>query len=175
MRHSALNLSLALAAVLVSGPAAHAGTVQVSYVQPEQFADAGRGVEAERVQTQLTRHFETLAKRWLPESQSLQVEVLDIDLAGETWPRVQAPMDVRVLKGRADWPQMTLRFTLRDGERTLASGQDRLTDMAYLMHGGALFADRGELPYEARMLEDWFRERLVLADGSGNKAAYKAR
>lgn len=174
MRNTALSLSLT--AVLVSGAAVQAGTVQVSYLDAERYADAGRGIEAERVQTQLTRHFETLARRWLPESQSLQVEVLDIDLAGETWPRVQAPMDVRVLQGRADWPQLTLRFTLRDGERTLASGQERLSDMAYLMHGASLFAGRGELPYEARMLEDWFRTRLALgADGSGNKAAYKPR
>lgn len=149
---------LAAALAAVSSPALAVGSAQVTYVQPENFTDAGFGsVERERTLQSLTEHFEALGKR-LPDGQTLRVEVLDVDLAGEVWPR--GGHEVRVLRGRADWPHMTLRYTVLDGTRTLKAGEARLADMSYLFTT-LRSQQHGDLPYEKRMLDSWFKEEIA--------------
>lgn len=140
---------------LVLAGLAQAGTVEVHFIQPEQFADAGHGIDAERVRNTLEKHLQSLGRQSLPAQQTLRIDVLDIDLAGDTRPMAGMARDLRVLKGRADWPQMHLRYTLSDGGRVIDSGDDQLSDMAYLSHPAR--HDSGvALPYEQRMLSDWF-------------------
>ncbi len=149
-------LSVALAAV--SSSVLAAGSAQVTYVQPEKFTDAGFGsIERERTLQALTQHFEALGRR-LPDGQTLRVEVLDVDLAGEVWPR--GARDVRVLRGGADWPHMTLRYTVLDGTRTVKAGEARLADMSYLFSPQRT-QQYGDLPYEKRMLDSWFKEEIA--------------
>lgn len=158
----------ARAAVLLTLAAAglaHAGQVDVSYVEPERYADAGRGIDAERVRDTLTQHLRALGEAWLPADQSLHIEVLDIDLAGELRPWITALPDVRVMTGRADWPRIELRYTLSAGERVITSGSERVSDSAYLEHP-ARGHDGVSLPYEAGMLTRWFRERFAPAAGT---------
>lgn len=148
----------ALLLTLASG-LARAGSVDVSYVEPERYADAGRGIEAERVRDDLTRLFQSLGASLLPADQALHIEVLDIDLAGELRPMYRTMQEVRVLRGRADWPRIQLRWTLSRGEQVLDSGSATVSDLAYLDHG-----DRhaeGPLPYETRMLTRWFQQRFM--------------
>lgn len=143
-------------------PSAHAaGTVDVSFVKPETYADIGRNVvDRERHLEILARHLRTLGDK-LPDGQTLKIEVLDIDLAGEE-KLTRHLSDVRVLRGRADWPRMALRYTLSAGGQTLKSGDEKLADMGYLMH--SLHAGRGDaLAYDLRMVDDWFGARFVVA------------
>ncbi len=147
---------------LILAGLAQAGTVEVHFIQPDQFADAGHGSDAERVRSTLDKHLQALGQQGLPAQQTLRIDVLDIDLAGETRPMTGLARDLRVLKGRADWPQMHLRYTLSDGDRVIASGDDQLSDMAYLSHP-ARPGSGDALPYEQRMLSDWFRSRFAAA------------
>jgi Protein of unknown function (DUF3016) len=79
-------LVVAALALLAAGAAQAVGRVEVRYVQPERFSDAGFGaVERERTLKVLSQHFDRLAQR-LPDGQLLQVEVTDVDLAGEVDP-----------------------------------------------------------------------------------------
>ena len=158
MNH-ALGLSLLAAALLsVAPPSGAAGSAEVSYVQPDRFTDVGRGsVDREHTLQSLTQFFDTLGKR-LPDGQTLRVEVLDVDLAGEIWPR--SAHEVRVLRGRADWPHMTLRYTLLEGSRTVKAGEARLADMSYLFNQQRL-SQYGDLPFEKRMLDRWFKEEIA--------------
>ncbi|MEK8050431.1 DUF3016 domain-containing protein [Ideonella sp. DXS22W] len=151
----------ALAALLFTLAAglARAGSVDVSYIAPERHADAGRGLDAERVRDDLTRLFQSLGASLLPADQALHIEVLDIDLAGELLPMYRTMQEVRVLRGRADWPRLQLRWTLSRGEQVIDSGSATVSDMAYLDHGDR-HAD-GPLPYETRMLTQWFRARFA--------------
>ena len=87
--------------------------------------------------------------------------MLDVDLAGDAFPRVVL-RDTRVLRGRADWPRMHLRYTLREGDKVIKSGEDRIADMNYLMGTTRVHQD-GPFPYEKRMLDNWFDERIVAA------------
>jgi hypothetical protein len=156
-----MRRSLILIATLASA-AATAGTVEVRFIEPDKFADARDGVHSrEDVLKTLEERLKQLGAKKLPASQTLQVEVLDIDLAGDAFPRV-ALRDTRVLRGRADWPRMHLRYTLREGDKVIKSGEDRIADMNYLM--GSLRASQDSpLPYEKRMLDNWFDERIVAA------------
>jgi hypothetical protein len=151
---------LAAAAWLASPPAQAAGTVEVRFVEPENFTDAGHW-QPDRDQNlrELEQFLQRLGTR-LPDGQQLEVEVLDVDLAGEVWPR--SAREVRILRGSIDWPAIRLRYTLREGGRVTASGEERITDMSYLV-GQRPRSTLGELPYEKRMLENWFKQRFVLA------------
>lgn len=156
-----MRRSLILIATLASA-AATAGTVEVRFIEPDKFADARDGVHSrEDVLKTLEARLKQLGGKKLPPSQTLLVEVLDIDLAGDAFPRV-ALRDTRILRGRADWPRMHLRYTLREGDKVLKSGEDRIADMNYLT--GSLRASQDSpLPYEKRMLDNWFDERIATA------------
>ena len=149
---------LAAAALLLAG-LAQAGTVEVNFVQPDRYTDAGHGLEAEATRKTLDQHLQALGRAGLPPQQQLKIEILDIDLAGETRPLLNLSSDLRVVKGRADWPRIHLRYALIEGEKTLMRGDESISDMAYLMRSRV--HDQGEaLPYERRLLSDWFRSHF---------------
>lgn len=153
-RPLATAAALTLATTLAASLPAAAGTAEVDWTQPGHYRDAGRSiVDRERTLQSLADHFDRLALR-LPQGQTLKIEVLDVDLAGELQP--WGWQELRVLRGRADWPQLTLRYALRQGADTLQAGEVRLADMNYLQmpRGPALGA--GDLAYEKRMLSRWF-------------------
>ena len=138
-----------------AGLQAHAaGSVEVQWLKPADYSDAGRSsVDRERVMRSLGKHLQTLGKQ-LPDGQVLRLEVTDLDLAGEVQPL--GWHDLRVLRGRADWPRMSLRYTLTADGRTLKSGDARLHDMGYLF-GGSLGKRQDDLGHEKRMLDQWFK------------------
>jgi Protein of unknown function (DUF3016) len=157
MKTRLLLLALLTSAALT--PALAAGTVAVNFVSPESFIDIGRGsVERERNLEMLTRHMTALGAQ-LPDGQTLTIDVLDVDLAGEVWP-TRRLNEVRILKGSVDWPRMKVRWVLKAGDQTLRTGEDQLADMAYLMHTRGLQPNH-ELAYDVRMVNDWFRKTFT--------------
>ena len=163
MSHRPFRVAAALAAAqvlalgsLAATPALAADAISVRWVEPERYADAGRGIDRERTLEVLERHLVSLSDQ-LPAGQRLALEVTDVQLAGELEPFGRVYPEVRVMRGRADWPVVELRYTLSDGERTLAQGQARVSDPNYLFSG--LSTVRSEsLGYEKRMLERWVRD-----------------
>lgn len=141
--------------------AAQAGTVDVQFQGVDQYTDAGRMTrDREEAVKTLEAHFAALAPR-LPAPQRLAITVTDVDLAGESdW--LRGGRDVRVLRGRADWPRLTLSYVLYDGEREISRGQARLSDPSYLVFGGGLQRE-APLPYEKRMIDRWFTDTLAPA------------
>ena len=134
-----------------------AGSVEVQWLDPAGYSDAGRSsIERERVTRILGDHLQKLG-RLLPDGQVLKLQVTDLDLAGEIEPFRWH--ELRVLRGRADWPQMSLRYTLSADVRTLKTGDARLQDMGYPF--GTLASTRqGDLGYEKRMVEQWFKSEF---------------
>ena len=148
--------------IALAAAAAQAGKAEVNFVEPRSYRDSGRSaVEAERIRAELTGHLARLAEHGLSADRVLAIDVLDIDLAGE--PRLAtAHDDQRVLRGRADWPRIELRYALWSGKQVLASGQEVVQDMAYMDHSLAP-ALTEPLVYEKRMLTRWFAERFTAA------------
>ena len=150
--------SLLIVSLLAASTAAlGAERADVSFRDPMNFADAGFGVgERERNLDLLAAHVRRLAER-LPAGQTLRVEMLDVDLAGEIqWIRTHP---LRVLGHGAAAPQIVLRYELIEDGRTLRSGEERLVDPGYLMRVSSTF-EREALRFERRLLDDWFEARF---------------
>jgi len=147
----------ALAALcLLSSATAMAGA-QVTFVHPDRFSDLPFAAsDRERVLKDLQQHFDKLAAT-LPAGQQLAVEVTDIDLAGQVRMTRLRGQDIRIMDGRADWPHMTLRYTITQGGQVIKTGQDRLSDMDY-QHHLIRYSSSDTLRYEKNMLDQWFHE-----------------
>ncbi len=154
------TLSCVCAGLVLASAGSQAGTVNVAYVHPEAYTDArdwNRDTD-ENLKT-LTEHFQWLGQKYLPPDQRLQIEVLDVDLAGSLRPSSRWGM-VRVVGKPLDWPQIKLRYRLESNGKLLASGEESLSDMAYALHLDS-YTGRQPLSQEKRMLKTWFRSRLV--------------
>jgi hypothetical protein len=158
-RHT-LPLLAACAALALAG-LAQAGAVELRYIDADKFTDAGHGRSLEEVEAGLTRHLQQLGQAQLPVSRTLAIDITDIDLAGEVRPWHRLWPDTRVMRGRADWPRISLRYTLREGDRVVSEGKEDLADMAYLERSQWHGIEQGSaLGYERRMLSDWFHQRF---------------
>jgi Protein of unknown function (DUF3016) len=141
---------------LFTAAAQAAGQVDVSFKNINEFSDAGPGVMDRERNTKSLGDFMQSWGAQLPDGQKLQLEVLDVDLAGElrhNWRGLG--QDVRVLRGRADAPHIKLRYSLQGGGQTLKSGEADVADLNYFF-GAAPSSQLGDLPFEKRMLQQWF-------------------
>lgn len=157
---AALGAMLCAAVLAAAGPTGAAATVEVRLVEPESYADIGWRL-ADRAQNleRLRLHFEGLSAS-LPAGQRLRIDVLDVDLAGEELPGPELNT-VRVLRGRADWPRMRLRWALTDAGGATRQAEEWLTDPAYLDRMLPARTASEALPYDLRMVDEWFRARFV--------------
>lgn len=149
--------AVAAAAVVASAPAYAAGTVQVKFVQPDKFADV-RG-NHQRVDDGLLKileaHFQIAAAQYVPDGQTLSIEVLDVDLAGEFRPRFSASPDVRVLGLGADSPHIKLRYAMSSPSGAAELAEVQLSDLGYLYRGTGRYGSSESLRYERRMIDEW--------------------
>jgi len=101
-----------------------------------------------------------MADRKLAASDTLQVEVLDIDLAGDfATNRLTRFADARVVRDIAS-PRITLRYTGKLGGRIVTGPEEQLSDLNFLWgHNRYLSGDR--LRYEKPMLDAWFEKRFA--------------
>ncbi len=157
-RIQALCFGLVLLAI---SPSARAG-VQVTFTAPDTYLDAGLlredSARAREVTLRTIREqFVRLGERYLAPSQTLEIEVLDIDLAGELewW---HGPYDIRYLRS-STWPKIKLRYTLKDNGETIRSSEEWVSDPSYQMNVIARSSD--VMPYEKEMLARWFRSRFA--------------
>ena len=95
-------------AACVAGPALAAGSAEVRYQQPERFVDAGDTPRERDANLRLLAdQLQSLAAQNLPAGQSLQVELLDVDLAG--YVRHSSRGDLRVVRDNHDSARIWLR------------------------------------------------------------------
>ena len=161
MRTSFMRLALtvsATAALIVPFPAGAAVTVQ--FVEPERYSDVPQEqAEREHVLRLLQQHITALGAR-LPADRNLKLEILDIDLAGRAQPSRRSTRDIRIVRDRADWPRMHVRYSLEAGGNVLARGDESLSDMNYRTPRADYRNDK-ELQYEKKMIDDWFMRTFL--------------
>jgi hypothetical protein len=160
LRLQILCLSLALLAL----PVAARAEVQVTFTAPETYVDAGllreRGARAREVTLRTIREqLIQLGERYLAPNRTLNIEVLDVDLAGEIewW---HGPYDIRFMRGYA-WPKIRLRYTLEEDGRQVRSGEELVSDPSYQMNVIAATRSGDIMTYEKEMLTRWFRSRFA--------------
>jgi hypothetical protein len=155
-----LKTALAAAAA-VAGASAVAGTVEVTYVAPERFSDIGWSNTAQRDNLDhLKQVLQGLGSRYVPDGQTMRIEVTDVDVAGDERPTTQG--DVRVSRGMADVPRISFRYTLVSGGSEVDRGEVALSDLDYARRMVDTRASES-LAYERRMLDRWFRQRFASA------------
>jgi hypothetical protein len=151
---------LALAGLVLLSAGGASAAVTAAFSHPENYSDLPFAqYDRDQVLKDLGDHFARLGKD-LPPGQNLRVEVLDLDMAGRIRPNFRGREDLRVLRGGADWPSMVLRYTLESDGKVIASGEDKLSDMAYLQRYNR-YSDRDTLRYEKRMIDDWFKAKFA--------------
>jgi hypothetical protein len=153
----ALSIALLTVAGILAaaGGAQAAGKVTVEFVEPQSFADTGPSPhDRDRQLQSLQAHMQRWQDR-LPDGQTLELAVLDVDLAGWAWPHTGR--DLRIVTGRADAPSARLRWSLKAADgRVLQSGTERIIDLGYFHTTAWLNRNDGDLPYEKRLLDRWF-------------------
>lgn len=162
MRGSALAFPVALAAsIALATPAA--AQVRVSFVAPERYTDAenrfGSGLSRPVVLAEMRRLFETLGDHVLAPGQTLDLAVLDIDLAGFDQPSFGPSQGVRVVSDVTP-PRFRLRYALKARGRTVLSAEEAVTDLTFLMRYGRS-ATGQSFYYERELLRDWFQARIA--------------
>jgi hypothetical protein len=165
---SATRLIAASVLCVAAWSAAVEASVVVSFVQPERYRDASRDGVArpasprEPALLEIARYLERLGEQRLTPAQTLRIEVLNVDLAGEVNPMQASTPQTRVLRP-ASWPRIRLRYTLlEEGGRVRAQGEETIVDMDYQSHGSTI-SSGDPLRYEKAMLEDWFTRRVAPA------------
>jgi hypothetical protein len=151
------------AAVAATPDTATPSAVEVVFVDAARYVDAGDSpAEVAENETVLRRHLQALGQRWLPQGARLRIEVTGIDLAGQVLPALRSPQRLRVLDGGADWPQIALRYLLARADGVTERGEESLSDPTYLLHR-IQPSGLDRLPYEQRLLTQWFRQRFEAA------------
>jgi hypothetical protein len=150
--------AIVLAGLIIATGASAAATV--SFINPEKMTDVPHfSSDLESMEMVFRDHLNELASK-LPAGQELKVEFLDIDLAGDVFPRVPV-RDIRVMKGRADWPKMHLRYSIEQDGKVLRSGDREIADPNYLMNASTF---NNELyGHDKKLLDDWFRKDAMAA------------
>lgn len=145
----------AVAGALILLAAAPAAAAKVTYLNPEKMTDIPEfGAERDSMEHLLTEHIEHLAKK-LPAGQVLKLEFLDIDLAGDVFPRVPI-RDVRVRRGLGDWPRLHFRYSVEQDGQVIKQGERDLVNRNYMQNYTGFRND--SFGHEKQMLDEWFRK-----------------
>jgi hypothetical protein len=138
------------------------GPVAVSWQDPAGFSEPTWGampVDRDGWIRPLAEHLRQRAESLLPPGHRLEVELLDVNRAGEYEPGGAAGAnDIRILRDIYP-PRIHLRFRHLDGAgAVMAEGERRLIDAAFLQQTTVGGSD--PLRYEKRVLDDWLRREL---------------
>ncbi|OOG37526.1 DUF3016 domain-containing protein [Rhodanobacter sp. C05] len=152
---------LAFASVMASA-AAPPDNVNVHYKDPQHFTEAKRDVGVHMIDPDaylkpFQAYIAQRASRILAPGQRLDIEVTDVDRAGEYEPwRGPRFNDVRIIKDIYP-PRIDLDFTLYGADgKVLREGSRKLRDPAFLNHNMA--SDQDPLRYEKSLIDLWLRK-----------------
>lgn len=153
-----LTVMLAMAAPVA---ALAAGPVGVTYVAPETFRDREFRQARSRASAlaEFDRWFAELGARYLPSGQSLRIEVLEMDLAGDFEPWRTGWQDVRFLRDTTP-PRIRMRWQLEQGGKVIRQGDARLSDMNYLWDPRGK-GDSRRFVHDKLLIQDWFRKTFA--------------
>ena len=145
------------------------GTVSVSWQDPAQFTEilhSSNRTEARRGDwvLQLAMHLRERAQKRLPPGERMEVDILDIQRAGNYEPsRATAYSDVRVVRELYP-PRMTLAFKRigADGQ-VIAEGERKLSDPGYLI-GPVPGLSSDPLRYEKSLIDRWLAQEFEVPE-----------
>ena len=155
MKQSILIISL-LSVSFIFTPNAFAANSEVTWTDYKSYRDIDPGNEGrkqfrERTFKDLEKHFAKLASN-LPEDHRLKIDVTDVDLAGDT--NAAGINRTRIIKQLYS-PRMNFSYQLLNAEGEVVKSEEVVVrDMNFM--SGRLKYRNTSLPYEKKMLDDWF-------------------
>jgi hypothetical protein len=150
---------LVLGSMIIALPTAHAAKVNVTWIEPSKYRDIDAGMEGrkrfrENMFSEFEKHFSKLAKA-LPENQTLDIEVTDVDLAGDV--HAGGMNQIRIIKDFY-FPRMKFSFKLINADETIIhSDTVNLKNMNFMV-GSSLRYRNQALDHEKQLLDDWFKD-----------------
>lgn len=156
-----------------------AARVTVRMSRPEAFIDfkatcVGIDARTRGLLDDLTQFIRATGARYVPDSETLEITLTDIDMAGEfeTWRGPQA-CNVRVMLDIYA-PRIRLEFRLidRDG-KVVSSGARDLRHPLYLTRAGLLSTD--PLRYEKYVLLEWFQREFPASSSCAPRSTATSR
>ncbi len=158
------SLQILLAVTVLYGavflqPVAEAAEVKVTWTNPDEYRDihAGNGSKKHfRKSTfkDLEKHMSKLAKG-LPENQTLEIEVTNIDLAGDV--RIGGVKQLRIIKD-IYYPRFEFEFKLLAADDTvILTKQENIKDMGFMINNHLKYRNKS-LGFEKQLLDEWFQE-----------------
>jgi hypothetical protein len=152
---------LILCGALAGAAAAQAGPVEVTFTHAARMSDAGTTPSDEESNLKaIAQHLRTLGPRYLSSDRTLEIEVTDVDLSGENKLLRRRIGEMRVARGGADIPKISVRYTLQAHGQVLKQGEETITDLDYLRRP-TRYGPADPLAHEKRMLDDWFKARFA--------------
>lgn len=136
----------------------YAATSEVTWTDYEKYRDIKSGGGSrkhfrERVFDELEKHFAKLATS-LPEGQALNINVTDVDLAGDVHIGIK---QFRIIKDIYS-PRMNFSYSLVNADgNIIASDEVVLKNMNFLMDNSLKYRNKS-LGYEKKMLDGWFTD-----------------
>lgn len=141
---------------------ANSASVKVKWTDPDSYADIHHGDDFKESYREwlffnLDKHFTKLAEK-LPADQHLDIEVLNLDLAGDVH---RGSIDlIRIVENRYP-PRILMRYSLMTKDKQVISSDEvKLRDTAFMTRG-SIRAKRSSLGYEKKMLDDWFKDTFI--------------
>jgi hypothetical protein len=150
---------LVLGSIFIALPSAHAAKINVTWSDPSKYRDIDAGTEGrkrfqENMFSEFDKHFSKLGKA-LPEDQTLDIEVTDVDLAGDV--HAGGMNQIRIVKDLY-FPRIKFSFKLINADKAIIlSDNVNLKDMNFMV-GGSLRYRNQALGYEKQLLDDWFKD-----------------
>jgi hypothetical protein len=142
--------------------------LHIEFIEPKNFTDIrpsnqSRAHFTKQVLTQFSEYFDEIAQK-LPDGQVLDVNVTDIDLAGDTRSArfsFSSMMDeVRVIE-RIFFPRLEFEYELKDSKGQVLQAQAvSIKDMNF-MNRNFISHNRDRFPYEKRLLDEWYRDTFI--------------
>lgn len=151
-----LSLALALAGGAVADDDAKRGFAKVEWKATSytdiQSDDGDQAAFEKTTKDTINAKFNALARKGLTPGQTLNVTVLDIDLAGE----IKNPNDFRRVSRKTP-PQMVISYVLTDAAgQTVASQDNVVVNSDSFYQGGQFNEGYSPLPYDTAAIGNWF-------------------
>lgn len=137
--------------------------VKVTWVAPDKFKDvasanSNKKKYQQRVIDDLEKYFHREIPKYLEPEQIIEVNVYDLDLAGDIRPMMNHGNDIRIVKSMYP-PMIDIEYLVKDKSGNVIKQQrKRFRDITFNM--GSPITNSSSLGYEKAMLKKWMRNEL---------------
>ncbi|MFT5234970.1 MAG: hypothetical protein ACI8SK_001004 [Shewanella sp.] len=149
---------------IVENPVTENGIVKIEWKDPKSFGDVKAASDIQsryemRTFETLTKNLNKEAAKVLKPNQKLELQVTDLDLAGDVRPTFGATSsDIRVIKDIYP-PRITFTYTVTQDGKVMMAGAEKLKDLGF-MHSVGRINDK-PTKYESKLLADWVNKTVA--------------